>query len=166
MSGEEKKKKYASLLPQVEALIDGVDNRVGALANVAALLKAAFDYYFWVGFYVVRHGELQLGPFQGSVACYAIGRGKGVCGTAWAEERSIVVPDVCQFEGHIACSSLSRSEVVVPIKSGGEVVGVIDVDSSETASFDEYDRLGLEQVAVVVGRLFATSRHACRRCRR
>ncbi len=149
-----KEKKYRELLPQIEALIEGVDNRVGALANVGALLKQTFESYFWVGFYVVRNGRLELGPFQGTVACYTIGRGKGVCGKAWDERRTIVVKDVTQFPGHIACSSLSRSEIVVPVMKGDEVVAVIDVDSISIGSFDETDAEGLQKIAAAVSLLF------------
>lgn len=145
---------YGEIIPQAEALINGVSNRMGALANVAALLKEAFADYFWVGFYLVEDGALQLGPFQGPVACYTIQRGRGVCGTAWAEARSIVVDDVERFPGHIACSSRSRSEIVVPIVKQREVVGVIDVDSTALSAFDDVDRQGLERLAEVIARLF------------
>lgn len=145
---------YRQLLPQVEALIAGVDNLVGALANVSALLHASFPYYFWCGFYVVRDDTLQLGPFQGDVACYTIKKGRGVCGKAWETRQTIVVPDVLQFPGHIACSSKSRSEIVVPVFKGVDVVAVIDVDSEAFGSFGEADKTGLEQVAAVISRLF------------
>lgn len=146
--------KYAEILLQVKGLMEGVDNPVGVLANVAALLKEAFDYYFWVGFYVVRHGELQLGPFQGSLACFSIKHGRGVCGTSWAEARTLMVSDVYAFPGHIACSSRSQSEIVVPVMKDGVVVAVIDVDSSELDSFHEADQQGLEAIAQVLGSLF------------
>ena len=146
--------KYAEILLQVKGLMEGVDNPVGVLANVAALLKEAFDYYFWVGFYVVRHGELQLGPFQGSLACFSIKHGRGVCGTSWAEARTLMVSDVHAFPGHIACSSRSQSEIVVPVMKDGVVVAVIDVDSSELDSFHEADQQGLEAIAQVLGSLF------------
>ena len=139
--------KYAEILLQVKGLMEGVDNPVGVLANVAALLKEAFDYYFWVGFYVVRHGELQLGPFQGSLACFS-------CGTSWAEARTLMVSDVHAFPGHIACSSRSQSEIVVPVMKDGVVVAVIDADSSELDSFHEADQQGLEAIAQVLGSLF------------
>lgn len=145
---------YRQLLPQVEALTAGVDNLVGALANVSALLHASFPYYFWCGFYVVRDDALQLGPFQGDVACYTIKKGRGVCGKAWETRQTIVVPDVLQFPGHIACSSKSRSEIVVPVFKGVDVVAVIDVDSEAFGSFGEADKTGLEQVAAVISRLF------------
>lgn len=139
--------RYAEVVAQVRSLVDGVDNTVGALANVAALLKSAFDHYFWVGFYTVRYDTLQLGPFQGPVACYRIKKGCGVCGTAWAERRTLRVPDVDLFPGHIACSSLSRSEIVVPIVQDGDVVAVIDVDSDRPDAFHSADQEGLEAVA-------------------
>lgn len=151
---QEVEQKYAEILLQVKGLMEGVDNSVGVLANVAALLKEAFDYYFWVGFYVVRHGELQLGPFQGPLACFSIQRGRGVCGTSWAEARTLVVADVHAFPGHIACSSQSQSEIVVPVMKNGEVVAVIDVDSSDLDSFHEADQQGLEAIAQVLGSLF------------
>lgn len=144
---------YRQIATQIEALVDGVSNHVGALANVSAALKEAFGYYLWVGFYVVRDNYLELGPFQGPVACYSIGRGKGVCGKAWEEKRTIIVPDVSLFPGHIACSLKSRSEIVVPIMRGDEVVGVIDVDSSALEAFDYDDRMGLEAIARLVDKL-------------
>lgn len=144
---------YRQIAMQIEALVDGVSNHVGALANVSAALKETFGYYLWVGFYVVRGNNLELGPFQGPVACYSIGRGKGVCGKAWEEERTIIVPDVSLFTGHIACSLKSRSEIVVPIMRDDEVVGVIDVDSAALEAFDYDDRMGLEAIAGLVGKL-------------
>ena len=150
----QKKQLYAELIPQVKSLIDGVDNTVGALANVAALLHDTLPYFFWVGFYIVRNDQLVLGPFQGPVACYTISKGKGVCGTAWDKAETIVVPDVEQFPGHIACSSKSRSEIVVPIKKDGEVVAVLDVDSTGLNTFSEEDKDGLENVAEIVNDLF------------
>lgn len=145
---------YTQLIPQIKALIEGQSNVVGALCNVTALLKEAFDYYFWVGFYTVKDNNLQLGPFQGSVACYTIAKGKGVCGTSWNNKTTIIVEDVEQFKGHIACSSLSRSEIVVPVFKGNEVVAVIDVDSKDLASFDEHDVKGLETIAQLLAPLF------------
>ena len=140
-----KSEQYAALLPQIKGLLDGETDGVANLANVAAALKEQFGW-LWVGFYLVKRGELVVGPFQGPVACTRIKRGRGVCGAAWAEARTLIVPDVAAFPGHIACSSLSRSEIVVPIFSGGEVVGVLDVDSVELNAFDEDDRKGLEEV--------------------
>lgn len=150
----EKKQLYAELIPQVRSLINGIDNHVGALANVTALLHDTLPYFYWVGFYIVRNGQLVLGPFQGPVACYSISKGKGVCGTAWEKAETIVVPDVEQFPGHIACSSKSRSEIVVPIKKDGEVVAVLDVDSTEMNTFSDEDKEGLEKVAEIISELF------------
>jgi L-methionine (R)-S-oxide reductase len=136
---------YKSLLPQIRALVDGETDRVANLANIVAALKQQFDW-LWVGFYLVKEGELVVGPFQGPIACTRISKGRGVCGTAWQEGRTLIVPDVEAFPGHIACSSLSRSEIVVPIYHQGEVVGVLDADSVELNDFDEEDRRWLEQV--------------------
>ena len=141
-----KEKKYEELLPQVAALIEGEDDRVSVMANVASALHHAMGF-FWTGFYVVSGDELRLGPFQGTVACMHIARGRGVCGTAWEREETIVVPDVEQFPGHIACSSESRSEIVVPVRdAAGKVCAVLDIDSRELATFDDTDRLYLEQL--------------------
>jgi len=140
-----KAEQYTALLPQIKTLMEGETDATANLANVAAALKEQFGW-LWVGFYLVRNGELVVGPFQGPVACTRIRKGKGVCGTAWAEARTLIVPDVEAFPGHIACSSLSRSEIVVPIFSGGEVVGVLDADSVELSAFDEEDRKWLEEV--------------------
>lgn len=142
---------YTLLNKQLEALVDGEQNAVGILANAAALLKETTGW-FWTGFYMVHGDQLWLGPFQGPVACCRIGYGKGVCGSAWAQGRSLVVPDVEDFPGHIACSSLSRSEIVVPIFSGGRVLGVLDIDSTETGTFTEEDRIGLEAFCAVLSR--------------
>lgn len=148
----EKNKTYQLLVKQVESLIEGESNTVGQLANVASLLHEAMGWW-WTGFYLISDGELQLGPFQGPVACYRIKRGRGVCGTAWDEDRTIVVPDVEQFPGHIACSSLSRSEIVVPLHdSHGKVVGVLDIDSKDLATFDQIDAQWLEEIARVITR--------------
>jgi GAF domain-containing protein len=144
-----KTEQYRSLLPQIKALMEGEADGTANLANVAAALKEQFGW-LWVGFYLVKSGELVVGPFQGPVACTRIRKGKGVCGTAWAEARTLIVPDVEAFPGHIACSSLSRSEIVVPVFSGSEVVGVLDVDSVELAAFDEEDRRWLEEVVQTI----------------
>ena len=144
-----KKEMYATLLPQIKALVEGESNRVANLANVAAALKQTFGF-FWVGFYLVEDGELVLGPFQGPIACTRIRYGRGVCGTAWKEGKTLVVPDVDKFPGHIACSSASRSEIVVPIYTKEkEVVGVLDIDSDRLAEFDETDREWLERIVAV-----------------
>ncbi len=140
-----KSERYASLLPQVRALIEGESDAVSNLANIAAALKEQFSW-LWVGFYLVKNGELVVGPFQGPVACTRIRKGKGVCGASWQEARTLIVPDVEAFPGHIACSSLSRSEIVVPVFYQGEVVGVLDVDSVELNEFDEEDQRWLEEM--------------------
>ena len=140
-----KEEQYLSLLPQVRSLIEGEVDLVANLANVAAALKEAFDF-FWVGFYLVKQDQLVLGPFQGPVACTRIRKGKGACGTAWQEGATLLVPDVEVFPGHIACSSLSRSEIVVPLIKDGEVWGVLDIDSDLLNFFDETDRKYLEEM--------------------
>ena len=141
----DKEEKYQHFLPDWELLIGGETDETAVLANTCAALREAFGF-FWTGFYLVKNGELVLGPFQGDVACYRIRKGRGVCGTAWAEEKTQVVPDVEQFPGHIACSSLSKSEIVVPMIAHGEVLGVLDIDSDELATFDETDRIYLEKM--------------------
>ncbi len=129
---------YASLIPQIKGLVEGETNRIANLANVSAALKEAFDF-LWVGFYLVEGEELVLGPFQGPIACTRIRYGKGVCGSAWEQGTTIVVDDVDAFPGHIACSSLSKSEIVVPLVRDGVVFGVLDVDSIDMATFDHTD---------------------------
>lgn len=141
-----KEEKYALLLKQAQALIEGETNVVANMANLSALLNETF-HFWWIGFYLVHDKELVLGPFQGPVACTRIGFGKGVCGTSWKEQRTIIVPDVEEFPGHIACSSLSRSEIVVPIKQNNQVIGVIDIDSEHLNTFDETDANQLEKLA-------------------
>lgn len=147
-----KERQYETMLAQLEGLTAGETNQMSVLANVSALMRDTMgERYFWVGFYLVEGDQLVLGPFQGSVACYRIGRGRGVCGTAWVQARTQVVPDVEQFAGHIACSSLSRSEIVVPlIDGGGTVRGVLDIDSTELAQFDDSDAHYLEQAARII----------------
>ena len=140
-----KEDKYQHFLPDWQLLISGETDEIAVLANTCAALREAFGF-FWIGFYLVKNGELVLGPFQGDVACYRIRKGRGVCGTAWAEAKTQVVPNVEQFPGHIACSSLSKSEIVVPIFQGNEVIGVLDIDSDQLATFDETDRIYLEQM--------------------
>lgn len=171
MSTEQKIQRYEELLPQLAALLEGETDEVSVLANAAALLHTTMGW-FWTGFYMVRLSdgsplppvsepaaeavgkELRLGPFQGPPACMHIGYGRGVCGTAWKERRTIVVPDVEQFPGHIACSSLSRSEIVVPLFADGErIVGVLDIDSRELSTFDDVDRRYLEQAMAVVAKV-------------
>jgi GAF domain-containing protein len=146
----EKEANYRLLAQQVESLLEGEDNTTGQLANAAALIHEALGTW-WTGFYLVKDEVLQLGPFQGPVACYSIKRGRGVCGTAWQENRTIVVPDVELFPGHIACSSLSRSEIVVPLRDQeGTVIAVLDIDSRDLAAFDDVDARGLEAVAQAI----------------
>jgi len=140
-----KESQYQSLLPQIKALITGEPDLIANLANIAGALKEQFGW-LWVGFYLVKEDELVLGPFQGPVACTRIRKGKGVCGTSWAEAKTLIVPDVEAFPGHIACSSLSRSEIVVPILQNGMVTGVLDVDSVELNEFDETDKQYLEEI--------------------
>lgn len=140
---------YESLIPQIQGLLDGEPDLVANLANMAAALKEQFGW-FWVGFYLVKNGELVLGPFQGPVACTRIRKGRGVCGSAWEEAKTLIVPDVEKFPGHIACSSLSKSEIVVPLFTDGEVVGVLDVDSDTYDSFDETDKQYLERIVRLV----------------
>lgn len=141
----DKAAQYTSLLPQIKALITGEPDETANLANITAALKEQFNW-LWVGFYLVKQDELVLGPFQGPIACTRIRKGKGVCGTAWANAATLIVPDVEAFPGHIACSSLSRSEIVVPIIRNSEVVGVLDVDSTELNKFDETDQRFLEEI--------------------
>ncbi|HXO74115.1 MAG TPA: GAF domain-containing protein [Puia sp.] len=140
-----KTQRYTALLPQVKALMEGETDLVANLANVAAALKEQFGW-LWVGFYMVKNGELVVGPFQGPVACTRIRKGKGVCGTSWAEAKTLIVPDVEAFPGHIACSSLSKSEIVVPIIRNGEVLGVLDADSIDLDAFDQEDQRWLEEM--------------------
>jgi GAF domain-containing protein len=140
-----KAQQYQALLPQIEALTTGEPDQTANLANAMAALKEAFGF-FWVGIYAVKGEELVLGPFQGPVACTRIRRGKGVCGSAWAQARTLLVPDVEQFPGHIACSSLSKSEIVVPIIKDDAVVAVLDVDSDQLNDFDETDQQYLEEL--------------------
>jgi len=146
----EKKEKYILLEEQIRSLIEGETDSVAVMANVCAAIQETMGF-FWTGFYRVQGDELVLGPFQGPVACMHIPFGKGVCGTAWQRKESIVVPDVEQFPGHIACSSLSRSEIVVPVFSqAGEVVAVLDIDSKDLATFDETDRYYLETICRLI----------------
>lgn len=142
---------YAALLPQLQALVSGENDRIANAANLSAALKEAFGF-LWVGFYFTSsEDELVLGPFQGPVACTRIRRGKGVCGTAWAHNKTIIVPDVDAFPGHIACSSLSRSEIVIPLRNAnGVVYGVLDVDSISLNDFSETDAEYLQQIAVLL----------------
>lgn len=144
-----KHEQYETLLPQIKALLEGETDLIANLANITGALKEQFGW-FWVGFYLVKEDELVLGPFQGPVACTRIRKGRGVCGSSWAQAKTLIVPDVEQFPGHIACSSLSRSEIVLPLIKDGTVWGVLDVDSEQLAHFDETDRHYLEQVIALL----------------
>lgn len=146
-----KSETYEALLPQIEALITGEPDLYANLANIAAALREAFGF-FWVGFYLVKDDQLVLGPFQGPIACTRINFGKGVCGTAWKEKKTQLVPDVDAFPGHIACSSASKSEIVVPVFKEGKVEIVLDVDSDKLADFDEIDQKYLEELMGVLGK--------------
>jgi L-methionine (R)-S-oxide reductase len=141
----DKAEQYQTLIPQIKALIEGEPDLVANLANIAAALKEQFGW-FWVGFYLVKGDQLVLGPFQGPVACTRINKGRGVCGTSWAKAETLIVPDVEKFPGHIACSSLSRSEIVIPMIREGIVWGLLDVDSEHLDSFDETDKTYLEEI--------------------
>jgi len=140
-----KEEKYLSLLPQLKGLLHGETDTIANFANVSAALKMTFGF-FWVGFYIVKREELVLGPFQGTMACTRIKYGKGVCGTAWKEKRIVIVEDVNQFPGHIACDAASQSEIVVPLFDKGEVIAVLDIDSEHLNHFDKVDARYLEQI--------------------
>lgn len=144
-----KEEQYQSFIPQIKALIDGETNMVANLANISAALKMQFNWW-WVGFYWIDQNELVLGPFQGPIACTRIQKGKGVCGTAWKKAKTIIVPDVSKFPDHIACSSFSKSEIVVPIFKNNEVVGVLDVDSEHLDFFDAIDQQYLEEIVALI----------------
>jgi L-methionine (R)-S-oxide reductase len=144
-----KAEQYHALIPQIKGLLDGETDLVANLANVAAALKEQFGW-LWIGFYIVKNNELVVGPFQGPVACTRIKNGRGVCGTSWAEAKTIIVPDVEKFPGHIACSSLSRSEIVVPIIRNNEVVAVLDADSEELNQYDIIDKSYLEEIVNLI----------------
>ena len=147
--GATKEEKYVSLLPQIEALISGEADNIANLANISAALKEAFGF-FWVGFYLVKNDELVLGPFQGPIACTRIGYGKGVCGTAWKEGKTLIVPDVEAFPGHIACNAASKSEIVLPAFNEGQVALVLDIDSDRLNDFDATDQQYLEKLMRLV----------------
>jgi len=144
-----KAEQYTSLIPQIKALLDGEPDLVANLANIVAALKEQFGW-LWVGFYLVKQDELVLGPFQGPVACTRIAKGRGVCGSSWAQAKTLVVPDVEAFPGHIACSSLSRSEIVVPLFHNDQVMGVLDVDSEVLDQFDDIDAKYLEEIVKLI----------------
>src|SRR5436309_4989115 len=144
-----KEEQYQALLPQIKALIVGEEDLIANLANICGALKEQFNWW-WIGFYLVKKGELVLGPFQGPVACTRIKKGRGVCGTAWQQKKTIIVEDVNQFPGHITCSSLSKSEIVLPVFRDYEVVAVLDVDHSLYASFDKTDELFLSEIISLI----------------
>ncbi len=145
ITGESKQERYETLLPQIASVVEGESDLIANMANVAAMLHETFGFW-WTGFYRVVGEELVLGPFQGPMACTRIRKGRGVCGTAWAKAETQVVPDVDKFPGHIACSSASRSEIVVPVFQEGTIIAVLDIDSDRLATFDETDRQYLEQI--------------------
>jgi len=144
-----KTKRYISLIPQIKGLLEGEPDLIANLANITGALKEQFGW-FWIGFYIVKKDELVLGPFQGPVACTRIKKGRGVCGSSWQQEKTLIVPNVEKFPGHIACSSLSKSEIVIPVFNGKEIVAVLDVDSAELDEFDETDKHYLEQIVTLV----------------
>lgn len=144
-----KEEQYQNLIPQIQGLISGEVDLIANLGNISAALKEQFGF-FWVGFYLVKNDELVLAPFQGPVACTRIKKGRGVCGAAWERCETLVVPDVEKFPGHIACSSLSKSEIVLPLKKGDEIVGVLDVDSEHLNHFDAIDATYLEQIVAMI----------------
>ena len=144
-----KVEQYQSILPQIQAIVEDESDVIANLANICAALKQQFGW-FWIGFYLLKGNELVLGPFQGPIACTRIAKGRGVCGSAWQQQQVIVVPDVDQFPGHIACSSDSKSEIVLPIMKNGECVGVLDIDSDELNQFDEIDAEYLKQLMSVI----------------
>jgi GAF domain-containing protein len=144
-----KQEQYESILPQIEGLLTGENNLIANLANISAALKEQFNWW-WVGFYWVQEDELVLGPFQGPVACTRIKKGRGVCGAAWEQGKTLIVDDVEKFPGHIACSSASKSEIVVPVFKNGTILGVLDVDSERSAHFDETDQQYLEKIVALI----------------
>jgi GAF domain-containing protein len=144
-----KEEQYEALLPQIKGMLQGEEDLVANLANVAAALKEQFNW-LWIGFYIVKENELVLGPFQGPVACTRIQKGRGVCGSSWAQAKTLIVPDVERFPGHIACSSLSRSEIVVPVLKNNEVVAVLDADSTALDTYNETDQHFLEAIVALI----------------
>ena len=148
----DKEQKYDLLHRQIQALAEGETDDIALMANMAAAIQDTF-HFWWTGFYRVIGNELVLGPFQGPLACTRIAYGRGVCGTAWQEQRSLVVPDVHQFKGHIACSSASNSEIVVPVFRNGQIIAVLDIDSEHYNTFDEIDRVWLERIVTTISNL-------------
>lgn len=153
IKGSSKEELYENLLPQIASLVEGEADVIANMANISACLKDTFNFW-WVGFYRVSGEELVLGPFQGPLACTRIRKGKGVCGTAWQEAKTVIVPDVDEFPGHIACSSLTRSEIVVPVFKDNKVVAVLDIDSEKLATFDETDKEYLEKLAFYIKNIY------------
>lgn len=149
IQGETKQERYKALLPQIAAVVQDEPDLIANMANVASMLHETF-HFWWTGFYRVVGKDLVLGPFQGPMACTRIQKGRGVCGTAWAKEQTQIVPDVEKFPGHIACSSASRSEIVVPVWHNRKVIGVLDIDSTRLSTFDETDRRYLEQIVLLL----------------
>ena len=151
-----KQERYSEVLKQAEALLKGENNLIANLSNIVSLLKYSFDYYLWVGFYMFdkEKNNLVLGPFQGRLACTRIEIGKGVCGTAFKDKETVVVDDVNKFPGHIFCDSASKSEIVIPIFSNGEAAGVLDVDSADYSSFDDVDSKYLNELSLIISRIF------------
>jgi L-methionine (R)-S-oxide reductase len=148
----DKQERYTTLIPQIQALVEGETDVVANLSNIAAALRQSMGF-FWVGFYIVKNNELVLGPFQGPIACTRIQFGKGVCGASWKEQKTILVPDVEQFPGHIACSSASKSEIVLPAFKNGSVALVLDVDSDKLNDFDETDQVELEKLMRIIEKI-------------
>lgn len=144
-----KEQKYLSIIPQIKALIEGENDLIANLANISAALKEQFSW-FWVGFYLIKNEELVLGPFQGPVACTRIKKGKGVCGSSWEQEKTLVVPNVDEFPGHIACASASKSEIVLPVYIGNKIIGVLDVDSEYLSHFDDVDSKYLNEIIKLI----------------
>ncbi|MFN0256367.1 GAF domain-containing protein [Pedobacter ureilyticus] len=144
-----KEEKYISIIPQIKALLEGENDLIANLANVCAALKEQFNW-FWVGFYLIKDDELVLGPFQGPVACTRIKKGKGVCGSSWQQEKTLVVPNVDEFPGHIACASASKSEIVLPVYIDGKIIGVLDVDSEYLSHFNEVDNKYLNEIIKLI----------------
>lgn len=145
---ESKDEKYANLYPQIVSVLSAETDFIANMANMAAMIKETFQFW-WVGFYLIKENELVLGPFQGPLACTRIKKGRGVCGTAWQEEQTIIVSNVDEFPGHIACSSTSKSEIVIPIKKTGVVIGVLDIDSEQLSTFDNIDKRWLEKIVSI-----------------
>ena len=153
ISGDTKEAKYKMLIPQIKSLIEGETNFTANCANIVAALKQVHGF-FWVGFYFIKQNTLVLGPFQGEIACTRIEKGRGVCGAAWEQKSTIIVDDVDEFPGHIACSSSSKSEIVIPINKKGDIIGVLDVDSNIASDFDLTDKIYLEEIALIISNIY------------